>query len=238
MRFSPPLESGTLVRRYKRFLADVAVPGRGVVTMHCANTGAMLGCATPGSRVWFSTSSSPSRKYAHSLELVETRDGDAAGIACVNTARANRIVREALNAGRIPSLPAGPVRSEPPIPVPDQGVRGRFDFAVGTGQPVFLEVKSVTLCRNGIGAFPDAVSERAKRHALALAQCARAGHRAALLFCAAHTGIRQVTAADDIDPDYGAALRSAAAAGVEVMAWRCRIAPDELSLAGALPVAL
>lgn len=238
MRFSPPLESGTLVRRYKRFLADVEVAGHGVVTMHCANTGAMRGCATPGSRVWFSTSTARRRKYAHSLELVATHDGDAAGLACVNTGRANPIVGEALNAGRIPGLPAGPVRAEPPIPDLDLAAAGRFDFAVGGELPMFLEVKSVTLCRKGIGAFPDAVSERAKRHALALARCAEAGHRATLLFCAMHTGIRQVTAADDIDPSYGAALRAAAAAGVEVTAWSCRIEPGELALANPLPVVL
>lgn len=235
MRFEPPLAPGVLVRRYKRFLADVEVAGCGMVTMHCANTGAMLGCAAPGSQVWFSTSTAKHRKYAHSLELVATREGGAPSLACVNTARANAVVGEALAAGRIDGLPSGPIRREAPIP----GVKGRFDFAVGGAEsPTFVEVKSVTLCRGGVGAFPDAVSERAKRHVEALARCAAAGCGAVLLFCAAHTGIRQVTAADDIDPRYGAALRRAVAAGVRVLAYGCRISSSELTLADALPVAL
>lgn len=231
MRFQPPLEAGVLVRRYKRFLADVDVPGRGVVTMHCANTGAMTGCAAPGSRVWFSTSPNPKRKYPHSWELVESQ-GTAAGRICINTARANAVVAEALEAGRIEALAGAPVRREAPIP----GQSGRFDFAIGSTPVTYVEVKSVTLCRDGVGAFPDAVSVRAKRHVEALARHATGGGRAALLFCAPHTGIRAVTAADDIDPDYGAALRRAAAAGVMVLAYGCVVTPEELTLRQALPV--
>ena len=233
MRFQPPLEAGVLVRRYKRFLADVEVPGRGVVTMHCANTGAMTGCAAPGSRVWFSTSPNPRRKYPHSWELVESQ-GAAAGRICVNTARTNAVVAEALEAGRIEALAGAPVRREAPIP----GQRGRFDFAIGSTPVTYVEVKSVTLCRAGVGAFPDAVSVRAQRHVEALTRHATGGGRAALLFCAPHTGIRAVTAADDIDPDYGAALRRAAAAGVMVLAYGCVVTPEELTLRQALPVLL
>ena len=205
MRFAPPLEPGSLLRRYKRFLADVRVAGRGVVTMHCANTGAMLGCDTPGSTVWFSTSNNPGRKYRHSLELVEVSDAGRSCLACVNTARPNRLVEAALLAGGITEV--GPVtpRRETPIP----GEPGRFDFRIDGAVPTFIEVKSVTLCRDGLGAFPDAVSDRAKRHVEALARQARAGHRAILLFCAPHTGIRRVTVADDIDP----ALRCRGARG-------------------------
>ena len=234
MKFVPPLAPGVLVRRYKRFLADVEVAGRGVVTMHCANTGAMLGCDTPGSPVWFSTSANPKRKYRHSLELVEVTDGGRSCTACVNTARPNTIVGEALAAGRIAELGNAPVRREVAIP----GESGRFDFALGGAVPTLVEVKSVTLCREGIGAFPDAVSARARRHVEALTRCVGAGRRAVLLFCVPHTGIRRVTAADDIDPDYGAALRAAVAAGVKVLAYGCVVTPKEVAIAGALPVDL
>ena len=234
MRFSPPLAPGVLVRRYKRFLADVDVAGRGVVTMHCANTGAMLGCDTPGSPVWFSTSCNPKRKYAHSLELVEVADGARACTVCVNTARPNAIVEEALAAGEIVELGDGAWRREVAIP----GEPGRFDFALGEDRATFVEVKSVTLCRDGVGAFPDAVSERARRHVQALARCVRNGHRAVLLFCAPHTGIRRVTVADDIDPGYGEAVREAVAAGVEVLAYGCVVTPEEVAIAAALPVDL
>ena len=234
MHFHPPLAPGVLVRRYKRFLADVEVPGRGVVTMHCANTGAMLGCDTPGSPVWFSTSANPKRKYAHSLELVEVPDGSTRCMVCVNTARPNAIVAEALADGRIAGLAETPLRREVAIP----GETGRFDFGLGTGPETYVEVKSVTLCRDGVGAFPDAVSVRARRHAEALGRCVAVGSRAVLLFCVPHTGIRRVTLADEIDPEYGAAVRRAVAAGVEVLAYGCVVTPAELAVEGALPVEL
>ena len=255
MRFEPPLLPGVLIRRYKRFLADVEVAGRGVVTMHCANTGAMLGCDTPGSRVWFSTSPRPQRKYAHTLEIVETAAGNRIG---VNTARANAIVAEALVAGRIPELRAEHFRREVRIPVGEHEgapqpppsaapvtrlrspIHGRFDFGLDTDQELatYVEVKSVTLARGCLGAFPDAVSERARRHVEALACCVEMGHRGVLLYCVPHTGIRYVTPADDIDPQYGRALRRAADAGVEVIAYGCTVSPREIALDGALAVVL
>ncbi|MDE0451176.1 MAG: DNA/RNA nuclease SfsA [Gammaproteobacteria bacterium] len=251
MRFEPPLLPGVLVRRYKRFLADVEIAGRGVVTMHCANTGAMLGCDTPGSRVWFSTSFRPQRKYAHTLEIVETAAGDRIG---VNTARANTVVAQALAGGRISELRAERIRREVRIPETLAGehkkaqrarepLRGRFDFglygASTDQQPsAYVEVKSVTLARGNLGAFPDAVSERARRHVEALARCVAIGSRGVLLYCVPHTAIRRVTPADDIDPEYGCALRRAADAGVEVIAYGCTVSPQEITLDGALEVVL
>ena len=283
MKFEPPLLPGVLIRRYKRFLADVEVAGQGVVTMHCANTGAMLGCDTPGSRVWFSTSPRPQRKYAHTLEIVE----NAGNRICVNTARANAIVAEALIARRIPELRAEHIRREVRIPEPSAGERegaplarrgssageregarlarkssptmeqpspvagaprrrlihGRFDFGLygaDTDQEpgTYVEVKSVTLARGCLGAFPDAVSERARRHVEALARCVAMGYRGVLLYCVPHTGIRSVTPADDIDPQYGSALRRAADAGVEVIAYGCTVSPREIALGGSLGVVL
>ena len=241
MRFEPPLLPGVLKRRYKRFLADVEIAGRGVVTMHCANTGAMLGCDTPGSPVWFSTSSRTQRKYAHTLEIVETQAGNRIG---VNTARANAVVAEALAAGRIPELRTRRFRREVPVPArPGSSSHGRFDFGLyrtdTDEDPVaYVEVKSVTLARGCLGAFPDAVSERARRHVDALARCVAIGYRSVLLYCVPHTGIRRVTPADEIDPQYGAALRRAADAGVEVIAYGCTVSPREITLDGALAVLL
>lgn len=199
--------------------------------MHCANTGAMLGCAEPGSPVWYSTAANPRRKYAHTLELV--RDTDANLIA-VNTARANGLVAEALDSGLLPGFRAGlPIRRE--VAIPGEGGRGRFDLLAGE---TYIEVKTVTLKAADSGAFPDAVSVRARRHADALAELARSGWSTALVFCVLHSGIQAVRPADEIDPAYGDALRRAAAAGVTVLALRCDISLKGIVPADMLPVNL
>lgn len=228
MRFEPALEAGVLVRRYKRFLADITLDDGEVVTMHCANTGAMAGCADPGSRVWYSTSSNPKRKYPHSWEIVENARGES---ICVNTARANQIVGEALADGSIELDIGQPLRRETPIP----GESGRFDFG---NDDTVVEVKSVTLSEGDKGAFPDAVSDRATRHVRALMHCRSNGLRAILLFFVPHTGIRHVTTADEIDPLYAETLREAVDAGVEVVAFGCDVTPDHIAIAGRLPIYL
>ncbi|MGE0623574.1 MAG: DNA/RNA nuclease SfsA [Pseudomonadales bacterium] len=234
MRIEPPLSRGILERRYKRFLADVVMPDGRLLTVHCPNTGAMLGCAEPGSPAWISDSGNPSRKYRHTLEVVVA----ATGRVGVNTARANRLVAEALADGSLPPLrDTRPVRAE--VPIPDES--GRFDFLVedARGNACYIEVKNMTLCDpSGRGSFPDAVSERAIRHVTALARRVAAGERGVLLFCAQHTGVRLATLADEIHPAYGVAVREAVAAGVEVYAVGCRIEPDEIRIDGMLPVDL
>ncbi len=232
MRFSPPLAAGRLVRRYKRFLADVETPD-GVLTVHCPNTGAMTGCTDPGLEVWYSTSDNPRRKYRHTLEVVCT----PAGRVGINSARANDLVAEALAAGRIAELEgAGEIRREARIP----GSGGRFDFLLsGSDGACWIEVKSMTLwLGQGRGAFPDAVSERAVRHVAALVDRRRAGERAVLLFCVQHTGVEVATPADEIHPAYGDALRAAAAEGVEVLAYGCDIGRSDLVLSAPLAVRL
>lgn len=229
MKFKPPLQRATLIRRYKRFLADVETPTGETLTLHCPNTGAMTGCADPGSDAWYSTSTNKRRKYAHTLEVVAGRNGHLIGI---NSARANALVVEALAAGMLPCLPADArVRREVAIP----GQQGRLDLLVGD---VYVEVKSVTLKLADSGAFPDAVSVRARRHLDALACLTRAGHRAALVFCVQHTGIDRVRTADEIDPDYGHSLRRAVADGVCAVAVRCRVTPSEITPVGVVPVDL
>lgn len=234
MRFAQPLKSATLARRYKRFLADVVLPSGQCVTMHCPNTGAMTGCADPGSRIWYSTSDDLRRKYAHTLEIVETDGGDRIGI---NSARANAVVEHALEARRIPELASAQWSREVRIP----GEKGRFDFRLQQtdGSACYVEVKSVTMkLDDDWGAFPDAVSVRAKRHVEGLARLRKSGVRAVLLFCVQHSGVRRMKPADHIDPDYGAALRAAVAAGVEVLCYGCSIDSESIRIDRRLPIAM
>ena len=229
LNFDPPLERGTLLRRYKRFLADVRCEDGTRKTMHCANTGAMLGCSDPGCPIWYSTSSNKGRKYPNSLELVET--GEKA-LVCVNTARANQLVGEALASGAIKQFrDHEPFKAETAIP----NGSGRFDF--GNSKTV-IEVKSVTWCRDGIGAFPDAVSERAKKHVDALAACAQSGFESVLLFCVPHTGIETVTVAREIDPKYCEAVDRAVDLGVSVIAYGCQLNASSFLPDRELPVRL
>ncbi len=213
----PELAPGVLLRRYKRFLADIQQPDGQVITAHCPNTGAMTGCAEPGSAVWYSRSDNPSRKYPHTLEIVQT----PSGYVSVNTGRANALVGEALRAGAIHTLEdAISIKAEAKIP---EG-QGRFDFAAECpGYTAYIEVKSTTLLVGSqAGAFPDAVSTRALKHVQALQHRVAAGDRGILIFCAQHCGIRTVRPAVEIDPAYAAGLKAAQQAGVEVMAFACQ----------------
>jgi len=232
MKFDPPLITATLQRRYKRFLADVELESGEQLTAHCPNTGAMTGCAEPGSPVWLSVSDSKTRKYPHSWELVDTGHG----MACIHSARANAVVEEAVNAGLIDTLNGyDSLRREVKY-----GEGSRADLLL-EGEPgrCFVEVKSVTLrLEDGRGAFPDAVSERARKHLRELQAVAETGERAVIFFCVFHEGIERVVPARDIDPAYCAALESALAAGVEAMAWRADISPQGIELQRQLPFEL
>lgn len=205
----PVLYPGRLIKRYKRFLADVETQ-YGSMTIHCPNTGAMTGCAQPGSPIWYSISDNPKRKYPATWEFVDT----GKGLCSVNTGRANRLVGEGLRTRAIDLFDADQeIQAEVPIP----GGGGRFDFRVGEA---YVEVKSVTLrLSGGAGAFPDAVSERARKHVHALERVVQGKHRAVLIFCVQHTGIRSVRPAREIDPEYAAALVAAVQGGVEVYAY-------------------
>ena len=226
------LLQGRLLRRYKRFLADVELADGSQLTVHCPNTGAMTGCAEPGAVVWFSTSDSTSRKYPHTWELVET----SRGMACIHSARANAVVREAFASGRIPGFEDyRQIRSE--VRYHDNS---RADLLLeGEAGRVFVEVKSVTLCREGgQGVFPDAVSSRGRKHLQALQAIRDESTRALMFFCVFHQGIERVSAAGDIDPAYRDALALAMEAGVEVLAWATKISPAGLELGESLPFSL
>ncbi len=235
MRFAQPLEQGRLVRRYKRFLADIITDEGEALCIHCPNTGSMLNCMGEGARVWFQRSSDPRRKLPGTWELVETPQGR---LACVNTARANPLVEEALLNGQIAEL-AGftTLKREVAYGVENSRVDFRLDYA---GTAAFVEVKSVTLgfAEMPVAAFPDAVTTRGARHLRELATLARAGVRAVQLYCVNLSGIEAVRPAEEIDPAYAAALREAQAAGVEVLAYGVDLSVEELRIAGRLPVLL
>ncbi len=231
--FDPPLVPGRLVRRYQRFLADVELGDGELVTSHCPNTGAMTGCQTPGSRVWLQPSNNPRRKLATTWELVET----SSGLACIHSARANRVLEQALLDGAVPDL-EGFDKLQREVRFGGENSRADFllDFA---GKPCFMEVKSVTLAiGGGVGLFPDAVSKRACRHLRELMAVRRDGARALLCFVVMHNGIEEVYPADQIDPQYGETLRVAQTQGVELLACRARVSESQIAITGTLPVVL
>ncbi|MAK89763.1 MAG: DNA/RNA nuclease SfsA [Oleibacter sp.] len=235
MKYDEALVSGRLLRRYKRFLADIRLDDGQEVTAHCPNTGSMKHCADADSRVWLWDSHNPKRKYQLTWEWVEV---DGQFRACVNTARANQLVEEALKDGVISEL-AGDydIRREPKV------ADGRLDFLLSAQQKgdadIYVEVKSVTLLSEetaGLGTFPDAVTERGLKHLRRLQALKEEGYRAVLLFCVPHEGIERVQAAADIDPKYAAALAEVAAAGVEVLAYRVTFSEWDMTLTTPLPV--
>lgn len=233
MRFAPDLEEARLLRRYKRFLADIETASGERLTIHCPNTGSMLNCMSEGGRVWFSRSSDPKRKLPGTWELSETPQGR---LACVNTGRANRLVEEALLAGDIAELGGfAELRREVAYGVENSRADFRLDFAEG---PVFVEVKSVTLGfdSTAVAAFPDAVTTRGAKHLRELAALAREGTRAVLLYCVNLSGIEAVRPAVEIDPAYAAALAEAREAGVEVLAYGAELDPQEIRLVRRLEV--
>ena len=232
LNYPSPLIPAILLRRYKRFLADVAFADDVRATVHCPNTGSMLGCNTPGSRVWLSRSENPKRKYPCTWELVEVRPGTLVGI---NTSLPNQLVHEAMVQGRLPELGAiDSVRRE--VRFGREG--SRVDLLVeGERGFTYVEVKNVTAAVNdGIAVFPDAVTTRGSRHLRELMGVVEDGHSAALVFCVQREDVREVRPADHIDPEYGATLRAALAAGVEVIALRATVRIKGIELTHSIPL--
>lgn len=238
MRFAEPLVPGHLIRRYKRFLADVRLEDGRVEVVHCANPGSMKTCVEPDAPVWLSHSSNPRRKLAHSLELIEI----GGEMIFVNPVRVNRVVEEALSSEVVRELrgysslqaevPFGPESSA-------SGPRSRADFRLSSPEreDCIVEVKSVTLSLGeGRTAFPDSVSARGARHLEQLVGVRERGQRAVLLYCASRAGARSVEAAELIDPLYARKMAEARAAGVEVLAYGCHMSPTEVRLSDPLPV--
>ncbi len=232
MKFASKLAEGILIRRYKRFLADIELPSGQVITVHCPNTGSMRNCMLEGSPIWYSRSDSPKRKYPHTWEIATTPTGDLAGI---NSARANALVREAMEGGKISKL--SDIRSvQAEVPYGSEG--SRIDFLVQLPEvEYFVEVKSVTLCEGeGHGFFPGSVSLRASKHLREMTRLVKEGKKALLIYCVQHSGITQVAPARHIDELYAKAFDEAILSGVEVLALRAKINPEEITLQGEIPV--
>lgn len=233
MNIEPPFVRATLLKRYKRFLADIRFEDGTETTAHCANPGSMMGLAEPGSTVWLSKSDNPKRKLAWSWELVEV-GGARVGI---NTARPNALVAEAIGGGHVPEL-AGyeTLRREVKY-----GRNSRIDLLLESPDrpSAYVEIKSVTLSRApGLAEFPDAKTARGAKHMAELAEMAKNGHRAVVFFLVQRTDCNRFAPAADIDPAYVESLAAAISAGVEVLCYSCRIEPDLIEIDRVLETAM
>ncbi|ATM07125.1 TPA: DNA/RNA nuclease SfsA [Raoultella planticola] len=226
MQFTPPLQSAILIKRYKRFLADVVTPDGRELTLHCPNTGSMTGCATPGDTVWYSTSDNPKRKYAHTWELTQTQRG---AIICVNTLRANILAKEAILAGSIVELSGyNTLKSE--VKYGEEKSRIDIMLQAEERQNCYIEVKSVTLAENESGYFPDAVTERGQKHLRELMSVAAAGDRAVILFAVLHSAIDRFSPAHHIDARYAQLLIEAQTKGVEILVYKAELSTEMMTL--------
>ena len=229
MRFPAPLIPATLIRRYKRFLADVTLASGEEITAHVANPGAMTGLDAPGSRVWLSKSDNPKRKLPCSWELVEVNFGAGAELVGVNTGHPNLLVGEALAAKTIPDLDGyTSVRREVKY-----GKNSRIDFLLESeGEPpCYVEIKNVHLMRTpGLAEFPDCVTARGAKHLDELASMVEAGARAVMLYVIQIGSAERFALARDIDRAYGQAFNYARKVGVEALAWKCAISAEGIAV--------
>jgi sugar fermentation stimulation protein A len=235
MKFPTPLVRGRLIKRYKRFLADVSLDAGELVTATCPNTGSMMGLAVPGAVVWLSVSASPTRKYPHTWELVEADAGDGPTLVGINTSHPNRLVSDAIACGAIPEVTGyATLRREVKY-----GLSSRIDILLEDPAKglAYVEIKNVHLSRRaGLAEFPDSVTERGAKHLAELAAMVAAGHRAVMLYLIQRADAEAFSLAADIDPRYAAAFAAARSAGVEAIAYACRLAPTEITIARPVPV--
>ncbi len=228
MDFATPLIPARLIRRYKRFLADVTLDDGREVTAHCANPGGMMGLSDPGVKVWLEPNDDPKKKLKYGWRLVDHENGHFTG---VDTSLPNRVLKAALMAGKVPGL-TGYDLVRPEV---KYGENSRIDFLLtGGGPDTYVEVKSVTLSRTpGLAEFPDSVTARGAKHLAELAKVAAQGHRAVMLYLVQRTDCTAMTLAADLDPAYAAAFK--AATGVEVIVLTCAISPQGIVIADPIP---
>ncbi|EBA14863.1 sugar fermentation stimulation protein A [Roseobacter sp. SK209-2-6] len=230
MKFATPLIPATLIKRYKRFLADCRLEDGSEITAHCANPGSMLGLKEPGIRIWLEPNDDPKKKLKYGWRLVEHQDEHFTG---VDTSVPNRALKEALINREIPELAAyDTVRPEVKY-----GENSRIDFLLTSrGLPdCYVEVKSVTLSRReGLAEFPDSVTARGTKHLGELSRVAEAGHRAVMLYLVQRTDCSRFALAEDIDPAYAQAFEVAKAAGVEKLIYTTKISPQEITIGPAI----
>ncbi|MSO91786.1 MAG: DNA/RNA nuclease SfsA [Rhodospirillales bacterium] len=236
MRFPQPLLQGTLIGRYKRFFADVMLPGDTPVTAHCPNSGSMLSVQAPGSDVWISPASNPDRKLKYTWEMI--RVGDC--LVGINTSHPNGLVAEAIRDGSMPELASyATLRREVKY-----GRNSRIDLLLerADGPKCYVEVKNVTMKRDlspeAAVEFPDAVTARGSKHLAELSDMVAQGHRAVMVFLVQRGDGERFSVAADIDPVYADGLKRALAAGVEVLCYGCRVTPEEIVVARPLPMDL
>jgi sugar fermentation stimulation protein A len=235
MRFATPLVSGTLIQRYKRFLVDVRLDDGTVITGTCPNTGSLMGLKDPGIRVWLSTSDSPTRKYKHTLELVEVDLGQGPQIVGVNTQHPNKLVEEAIYAGKL-----APVKGYADLKREQKyGRNSRIDILMSDAKKglAYVEVKNVHLSRKpGLAEFPDSITERGVKHLAELADMVREGHKAVMVYLIQRGDVSKLSFARDIDADYANAFDAAMKAGVEAVALRCKLSTTEIVVEKKIPI--
>jgi len=234
MRFQTPLVPARLIRRYKRFLADIQLADGREVTAHCANPGSMMGLAEPGMKIWVESNDDPKKKLKYGWRLVDHENGHYTG---VDTAVPNRALKAALIAGEVPEF------AEYSTVLPEQkyGEKSRIDFLLRQDglQDAYVEVKSVTLSRQaGLAEFPDSVTARGTKHLGELAAMVGQGHRAVMFYLVQRTDCERMTLAGDIDPAYAAAFEAARTAGIEVLCYDTKISPDGIELGRPVPLTL
>ena len=237
MRFPGALIRGKLVKRYKRFLADVTLDNGKTVTVTCPNTGSMKGLCDPGMMVWLSTNDNPKRKYRHTWELVEAGFGKDPVFVGINTGHPNRLVQEAIEAARIGSLRGyAALKREQKY-----GQNSRIDILLDDDRKgrAYVEIKNVHLMRKqGCAEFPDSVTERGAKHLRELADMVDEGHRAVMVYLVQREDATRFSLAEDIDPAYRQAFDEAMDRGVEAMAYRCQITLSEIVLTKKIPIRL
>jgi len=231
MKFEGEFIPGRLIRRYQRFLADVELASGEIITAHCPNSGSMLTCDTPGSRVLLSVHDNPRRKYAFTWEMVMVNSVWVG----INTQVPNRLVYEAIRAGEIPELSDYPnVRREMWV-----SAHSRLDLMLSREEEnCYVEIKNVTWVEDGVALFPDAKTERGTKHVMELMKLKREGHRAAMFFVIQRSDARLFAPADQVDAKYGKILRQAHAHGVEILPYLAEVTPQEIRLKNKLEFAL
>jgi sugar fermentation stimulation protein A len=231
MEFEQVLQAGILRRRYKRFLADVALPTGEEITVHCPNSGSMLGCLTPGNPVMISRAANTDRKYPQTLEMIRV----GAAWVGINTGLANRLAKEALLAGIIEEIgPVASIDSEVKV-----SARSRLDLLCRQGVNLtYVEVKNCTLAADGWAMFPDAVTARGTKHLKELIVLSRAGYRAAVFFCIQRSDVERFRPAAGIDPLYAETLREAHRQGVQALAYGAAVSPAGIRIVKKIPVCL
>lgn len=237
MQFESSLYPAKLIKRYKRFLADIELPNGEIITIHCPNTGSMKNCQAPNSRIWYSISKNTSRKYPQTWQFIEVDGKELVG---VNTGLSNKLVVEAIKNGIMTEV-QGYESLKTEVPYGDQKSRIDILLSHSSKADCFIEVKNVSLgIKGGQGLFPDSVTRRGQKHLEELMWVKKSGARAVLLFCVQHTGIDKVGSADDIDRKYGELLREAIKQGVEAFAYKARISPKmgRVELVEEIPVVI